>query len=86
MKAQEIYKKAEKNGVEFETTCANISEREWEKLYEKSTRADKKKVEKLIKEFFASDWFKFRNPYPCYKTKTHIIYIHSATDYFFRIL
>ena len=71
MKAEEIYKKAEKNGVEFETTCANISEREWEKLYEKSTRAD---------------WFKFRNPYPCYKTKTHIIYIHSATDYFFKIL
>lgn len=86
MTANEIYKKALENGVFLEAICSNITADEWENLFKNSTRANKKKVEKIIKFHFPEGWFKLRNPYDYFKTKTHIIYVHSATDYFFKII
>ena len=82
----EVYKKAKENGVILECTCADIPESKWDKLYEGATRGDKRKIQSIIRNHFEDGWFKLWNPYPCYKTETHLIYIHSATDYFFKIL
>ena len=74
----------------LECTCAEITERQHDNLYAGATVANKKVVDKLVKRHL-SDLYSYlalelRNPYRYYKTKTHLILIHSATDYFIRIV
>lgn len=55
---------------------------------EGTTIADKRKVEKLIRDNdpdFAREKLVFYNPYSYYKTNTHIIFVHSGIEYFFKI-
>lgn len=85
MKAEQIYQKALNNGVILEATCMQIGVKKWDELMKGATRADKNKVEKIVKNHFPDDWFSFYNPYEYYKTETHIIYKHSAIEYFFKI-
>lgn len=74
--------------LEVECTCANISEKEHDKLYEKATQADKRKINQLVKkllpELYKTLALYLRNPFTYYKTKTHLILVHSATDYFIK--
>ena len=80
LSANEIYQKAMDNGVCLECTCVSTSQSEWDKLMEGAVRADKKKVLKAIgiKE-------EYRNPYESFRTQTHLIYVHSAVEHFYRI-
>ena len=87
MRANQFYNSIQ--DMSLECSCAGISLAEWEKLMKDHKRADKKRVEVLIKKHLP-DLFKclaleFYNPYYCHKTKTHLIYVHSGIEYFIRI-
>ena len=83
-----IYQRAERFGVRFETSCVGIGIKTWERLMKGAIRADSKKVHaiakslKLVPEGFNSD----NNPYHQLKTKTHLIYIHSGIEHFIQVL
>ena len=87
MNAQDIYNRAETNGVQYETNCTAVKLWQWENLMQGATKADKNKVKSIIHqncpefENLLIGW----NPYDHYKTKTHIIFVHSAIEYFFKI-
>ena len=86
--AQEIYNKAKRNGMTLECTCVSITERKWEQLMKGSTKANQSKVNKLVRENTGDEFdfcLDFYNPYTPFKTKTHIIFVHSAIEHFFRI-
>ena len=89
-----IYHRAFNNGVSFECSCVGIGINKWDSLMEGATRADRKKVVKIallagvIDEAQAQIEIKkpYYNPYNHYKTKTHIIYVHSAIEHFIKIV
>ena len=78
--AAEFYRRAETNGVYLECDCSSITSRKWDVLMEGAIRADKNKALKIIGRVD-----EFYNPYEFYRTKTHLIYVHSAVEYFYRI-
>lgn len=81
MTANQIYNRAFRNGVELECTCVDIPIYRWEQLMKGAVKADKKKVLKAIG--IKDDLY---NPYDSFRTKTHLIYVHSAIEHFYRIL
>ena len=88
MKANEIYIKAINNGITFECDCTGIRIEKWEQLMKGATRANKKIVDNLVKdntEGEFNDFIQFYNPYDHYKTNTHIIFVHSCIEHFFKI-
>ena len=88
-----IYQRAINNGCQFYATCVDININEWDELMKGATRADRKLVVKIAllagvidKEQAATEIKKpYFNPYNHYKTKTHIIYIHSAIEHFIEV-
>lgn len=88
-----IYERAERFGVQPECTCVGIGMNEWERLMKGHTRANQRKVVKIAMkagiiteedgraEIKRSGY----NPYVHYKTKTHIIYVHSSIEHFIRV-
>jgi hypothetical protein len=86
--ATEIYNKAFKRGVYLECKCSDISKLKWDQLMNKATRADKKIINYLVRKAgYCDGWLtKGYNPYNYYKTKTHLILVHSSIEYFFKIL
>jgi hypothetical protein len=87
MKSNDIYNKAKQNGITLECTCVGMSERKWDSLMEGATRADKRIVDKLVLEADPSftPFIKYYNPYNHFKTKTHLIFVHSCIEHFFKI-
>lgn len=88
-----IYERAYINGCFFETACVGISIYEWEDLMRGHTKANRKEVVKIAllsgvidkdqaKEEIKKPHF---NPYTHFKTKSHIIYVHSGIEHFIRI-
>lgn len=88
-KAQDIYNRAQKNGVYFENTCVSLpgGYDQWQKLMKGATRANNRIVTKLAVQAGAiePDLVKYYNPYNHFKTKTHLIYVHSGIEHFLRI-
>lgn len=75
--------------LEFQCTCADISIYEWRRLMQDSKRANKIIINRLVKKILP-DLYKelalnLRNPYNYFKTKTHLILVHSGIEYFLRI-
>lgn len=72
----------------LENTCSSVTIREYDKLYEKATRANKSTINKLVLDHLPDLYeglaLNLWNPYHYYKTKTHLILIHSQIDYFLR--
>lgn len=70
----------------LECTCVGITKHEHDRLYSGATRADKKQVNQIVKKLLPDLYealeLQFYNPYNYYKTKTHIILIHSQIDHF----
>jgi hypothetical protein len=93
MNTQQLLKRAEQNGCSFEATCVGIGIGKWEELMKGATRANRKLAVKIallagaIDEQQAREEIKrpYFNPYNHYKTKTHLIYIHSSIEHFIRI-
>ena len=85
------------NRLVLECTCTEIRVSKWDRLMEGATRADVYKVNRFVKEFlpdlFNSLGFNDKplkdllwyNPYSYYKTKTHLILVHSSIEYFLKI-
>lgn len=93
MNTLRMYNLATRNGCQYEANCTEISINTWERLMKGHTRANKKLVVKVAllagvieKDEAARElrnpWY---NPYHHYKTKTHLIYVHSCIEHFIRI-
>lgn len=88
-----IYKKAYINGCYLESTCVDCTRDEWDKFMHGARNANKVKVIKtaliagVISEEQASTEIKKKhyNPYQQFITKTHVIYVNSAVEYFIKI-
>ena len=76
------------SGLELEARCSDVTLFRWTELMKGHTRANKKEIDRLVKEFLPDLHYDlaldFYNPYNYYKTKTHLILVHSATEYFLR--
>ena len=72
------------NCVEY--NCTTISARKVEALMENSTVANKRVINSLVKEYLPDLYYdlglNFYNPYTYYKTKRHLILVHSGIEYF----
>jgi hypothetical protein len=75
--------------IEYETRCVDCTSAEWERLMQGAKRACKRKVNALVKKFYPDMYrelaLNLYNPYEYFRTKTHLILVHSAIEYFFRI-
>lgn len=80
----------------YDCNCTEITTGRWDKLMMGAKKADVYKINKLVKEHLPElfihlgldlkplrdlYWF---NPYHYYKTKTHLILVHSSIEYFLR--
>ena len=75
--------------LELECTCVNTSIVKLERLMRGAVRADKKKINGLVKnllpELYEDLVLNFYNPYNYFRTKTHIILVWSGIEHFLRI-
>ena len=93
MKPLKIYQRALNGYAEFETDCTAITSWQWDTLMDKHTKANKKIVAKVahLVGILSSHELKaelkrpYYNPYTHYKTKTHLIYVHSGIEHFIKI-
>ena len=88
MRANEAYN----SRIELECTCAGISEFKWDSLMEGAVKANGKVIRQMIKkqlpDLYEDLALQFPNPYEgnCQRTNTHLIYVHSAVEYFLKIV
>lgn len=74
----------------LECTCADISQRKWDKLMKGAKPLDYKwlvsKIKREIPDLYRSLSLDLHNPWceDCYVTDTHYILTWSATEYFIR--
>lgn len=75
--------------LEYQTNCSSVSQVEWNELMKGAKRADKKKINDLVKKFLPELYLglslNLSNPYKYFKTKNHFVLVHSATEYFLKI-
>ncbi len=76
------------NSLWLEATCADIKLAQWERWMAGATRADKRRIDQLVKlhlpELHGALALNLRNPYHYSKTRRHLIMVHSGTEYFLR--
>lgn len=74
----------------LECTCVGITKQKHHQLYAGATRADKKQINRLVKKLLPDLYegleLQFYNPCNYYKTRTHIIIVHSQIDHFITYL
>lgn len=67
-------------------SCVGITQAEWDQYMSGAKRADKRKVNALVKkhlpDLYADLCLDYRNPYNYYKNDRFIILTHSAIEYF----
>jgi hypothetical protein len=72
----------------LEATCADLSLVRWESWMYGATRADKRRIDRLVKrhlpELGQGLALNLRNPYRYRKTRRHLILVHSGIEYFLR--
>ena len=70
----------------LEACCCDISLGQWKRWMEGATRAEQRQINDLVKkhllELYDSLSLHLRNPYVYYKTKRHLVLVHSAIEYF----
>lgn len=76
--------------IEYECNCTCISIDKWEELMKNHVRADKSKINKLVKnqlpDLYEALSLDFYNPYNYYRTDSHLILVHSMIEYFIKIV
>lgn len=87
MRAAEQYQRARQHGLTFEGACHQITLPEWERLMEGAVVANKRVITQILREqgHENPDILKWGNPYQSYRTKTHLVWVHSAIEHFYRI-
>lgn len=73
--------------LELECSCVTCGGSDkWEELMEGAVKANKKKINNLVKKFLPGLYkdlgLDFFNPYDYYRTNKHLILVHSAIEYF----
>lgn len=70
----------------LDATCVGLTPRRWDKLMEGAARANKRIINQLVKEhlpdLYADLALYLLNPYNYYKTKKHLILVHSSIEFF----
>lgn len=78
------YKKISK--LTYYNNCTNVTKAEWDKLIYGAKRANKPKINTLVKkmlpDLYAEIGLNFYNPYNYFRTDTHLILVHSQIEYF----
>ena len=73
-------------GLWLEATCSGINLAQWERWMAGATRADKRQIDSLVRrhlpDLYESLSLNLRNPYNYFKTRRHLILVHSAIEYF----
>ena len=75
-------------GLTFECDCTQINIREWDRLMEGHKRANRTELKNILKRLGMRNLiskFYTGNPYNFYKTDTHIIFVWSAIEFFYKI-
>jgi hypothetical protein len=76
------------SSLSLECTCVDITITKHDTLMLNRSKANKRIVNQLVKThlrwLYDSLSLDFYNPYNYYKTKTHLILVHSEIDYFLR--
>ena len=75
--------------IELEGTCVNCGgQKQWDKLMEGAVKANKKAINRLVKNFLPDLYYSLAlhlpNPYDYYRTETHLILVHSIIEYFLK--
>ena len=74
--------------LQYECNCTEISITKWEQLMKDAVKANKGKVNRLVKKYLPWLYSKlqldFHNPYNYYRTKTHLVLVHSNIEYFIK--
>ena len=84
----------EVSSINLECTCVGISQREWDMLMKNATRANTVNINRIVRKMLPDlaeelglfdkplkdlGWY---NPYNYFKTKKHLILVHSGIEYF----
>ena len=76
------------NELYLETTCVECGQYTWERLMKGVTKANHRTINRLVKkylpELYESLGLWCYNPYNYYKTKTHLILVHSDIEDFLK--
>ena len=74
------------DGLRLEATCCDINLAQWERWMAGATRADHRRIDTLVKrhlpDLYEALSLNLRNPYNYFKTRRHLILVHSAIEYF----
>ena len=74
------------DGLWLEATCSGIGLSQWERWMDGATRADKRRIDGLVRrhlpDLYEDLRLDLRNPCHYYKTRRHLILVHSAIEYF----
>lgn len=67
-------------------TCCNINLAQWERWMAGATRADHRQIDSLVRrhvpDLYEALSLNLRNPNRYFKTRRHLILVHSAIEYF----
>ena len=74
------------DGLCLEATCTGIDLAQWHRWMDGATRADHRQIDSLVRrhlpDLYEDLRLDLRNPYHYYKTRRHLILVHSAIEYF----
>ena len=70
----------------LEATCSGINLALWNRWMDGATRADHRQIDSLVRrhlpDLYEALSLNLRNPYHYFKTRRHLILVHSAIEYF----
>ena len=74
------------DGLWLEATCTGINLAQWNRWMAGATRADHRQIDNLVRrhlpDLYAGLSLNLGNPYHYFKTRRHLILVHSAIEYF----
>jgi len=74
------------NSLYLDCTCVGIDIERWDQLMERATKANKRTINNLVKrhlpDLYKALGLNYRNPYNYFKTKEHLVLVHSSIEYF----
>ena len=74
------------DGLRLEATCCDINLAQWERWMAGATRADHRQIDSLVRKHLPGLYrdlsLNLWNPYSYFKTRRHLILVHSAIEYF----
>lgn len=75
--------------LELECTCVNASKFRVERLMRGAVRADKRKINRLVRvllpDLYEALALQYPNPYNYYRTETHLILVWSGIEHFVKM-